>query len=255
MRVFALSDPHLALSLDKPMSVFGSHWENHAERIAENWSKTVGEGDLVLVSGDISWAMRVDEAQADLDFLRQLPGTKILIRGNHDYWWQSITRLRERFAPMLLLQADTVEVGHVAVGGTRLWDVPGVRWSGHDAEMSRKSAQNSHSKRGEIDHEKIFRRELGRLDSVLAGLKKASDAVQLKICLLHYPPLDPRKEETPVTERLTQAGIDLCVFGHLHGPRPQGSSSIDFEFHGVRYVCASSDLIDFTPCLLAEVAG
>ena len=254
MQIFALSDPHLALSMDKPMSVFGSHWEYHAEKIEQNWKRLVMNEDLVLVPGDISWAMRVDEAQKDLDFLQNLPGTKVLIRGNHDYWWQSITKLRKRFAPIHLLQADTVEIGGAVIGGTRLWDVPGVSWSGHKSELPNERKTISGG-RPEVDHEKIFKRELGRLDSVLGRMKNLPESIQIKICLLHYPPLDDRKRPTPITERLTRAEVDLCVFGHLHGPRPEGKPPIDFKFENVRYVCASADLIDFSPVYLGEIAS
>ena len=128
-RLFALSDPHLSLSGAKPMDVFGSRWDNHAERLAANWRRLVGADDIVLIPGDISWAMRLDMAKPDLEWLAALPGRKILLRGNHDYWWQSLGKLAALNLPdIFFVQNNHVVIDGVAVGGTRLWDFPYVKW-------------------------------------------------------------------------------------------------------------------------------
>ena len=127
--VFAISDLHLSFARPKPMAKFGPHWENHADRIAHAWRKAVGPDDVVLIPGDISWATRLGEAVPDLHWVGALPGRKILVRGNHDYWWNGINKVRKA-APdgMYFVQNDAVCLDGVAVGGARMWDFPGVSW-------------------------------------------------------------------------------------------------------------------------------
>ena len=122
MRVFAISDLHLSGAVDKPMDIFGEEWENHAERIARNWDLEVGSSDLVLIPGDISWAMTLNEAKPDLSWIADRPGLKVMVRGNHDYWWSSISRVRAALEPgVYALQNDSIAFGHVVVCGTRGW--------------------------------------------------------------------------------------------------------------------------------------
>ena len=128
-RLFALSDPHLSLAGAKPMHVFGPRWDDHTRRIEENWKATVRPEDVVLMPGDISWGMRLADALPDLEWLAALPGRKVLLRGNHDYWWQSLNKLRALNLPdMHFLQNNHVIIDGVAIGGSRLWDFPGIRW-------------------------------------------------------------------------------------------------------------------------------
>ncbi|MCL1999790.1 MAG: metallophosphoesterase, partial [Planctomycetes bacterium] len=128
-RLFVLSDPHLSLSAAKPMDVFGLGWDRHTERLADNWRRLVRSADIVIVPGDISWAMRLAEARDDLEWLAALPGRKVLLKGNHDYWWQSLSKLAALKLPgLFFIQNNHVMLDGVAVGGTRLWDFPYVKW-------------------------------------------------------------------------------------------------------------------------------
>jgi len=172
-RVFALADLHLSLASPKPMDVFGAQWESHAERIAAAWRETVRPEDIVLVAGDISWAMKLEDAQADLDWIAALPGEKVFIKGNHDYWWNSLGKVRQAGgAGMHFIQNDCVRLGALAIGGTRMWDFPSVRWPGTVAVEEEKSPaeKNANKERGE-DAEKIRERELNRLRLSLRRLE------------------------------------------------------------------------------------
>jgi uncharacterized protein len=138
VKVFAIADIHLSKAFPKPMTVFGDNWEGHPEAVFERWRETVGVDDLVIVAGDISWAMRLPDALQDLADVAALPGTKVLLRGNHDYWWPSISRLRQALPEgMYALQHDSLVVGGVAIAGTRGWDAPGSRGYGEEDEKPR----------------------------------------------------------------------------------------------------------------------
>ena len=128
MRIFALSDFHLSFGVDKPMNIFGEHWQNYEAEIQKNWNAQIGPDDIGIIAGDISWAMRMEETQADFDFIRKLNGTKIIIRGNHDYWWKSISKIRAFVGDSIkVLQNDSVTIGDTIFVGTRGWQTPEVR--------------------------------------------------------------------------------------------------------------------------------
>lgn len=206
------------------MDVFGAHWEHHAERIATAWRDTIEATDTILIPGDISWAMNLPEASADLDYIAALPGRKILIRGNHDYWWHAIGKVRSRLHPSVMaLQNDAVTVDGVSVCGTRGWLVPG------------------HPKFTD-DDEKIYRREVERLRlSLRAG---AASGLPL-VVMLHYPPAGSASEDTLFTQLLEEYSVTLCVYGHLHGASHR--FRIEGEHNGVRYQLVSADFIAFQP--------
>ena len=126
MKIFAIGDLHLGHAVDKPMDIFGPQWKAHVHQIATNWQGRVRDQDLVLIPGDVSWAMRFEEAEQDLVWLDRLPGRKVLLKGNHDYWWPSISRLRERFkgTSLYALQYDSISISGATIGGSRLWTVP-----------------------------------------------------------------------------------------------------------------------------------
>ncbi|MBI5368499.1 MAG: metallophosphoesterase [Planctomycetes bacterium] len=250
MRVFALSDPHLGTRVDKPMDRFGPHWVEHPRRIAENWRAVVRPEDLVLVPGDISWAMRLEEAQADLALLGALPGTKVLLRGNHDYWWQSIGKVRSALPPgMFALQNDVVRVGPVAICGTRGWTLPGTPGYAEAVDGP------------------LVRREAERLALSLRLLPPPAEAAQ-RLAIFHYPPLPVDGGASPFGAALEAAGIPLAVYGHLHRAAPPAHDvapaadalvaagderpPLSGLVRGVRYVNASCDYIDFTPLFLLE---
>lgn len=157
MKLFAIGDLHLSHSSNKPMSIFGPNWDNHAERIAAAWRERVSDEDAVLIPGDISWAMQLDEARLDIEYIAALPGKKVIMRGNHDYWWGSISKVRDMLpCCMYALQNDTVELGSVTIAGSRGWICPGS--SGFDSETD----------------QKIYDREVIRLQLSLSGANRAA---------------------------------------------------------------------------------
>lgn len=224
MRCFAISDLHLSFTSNKPMDRFGDHWARHWEKIERSWRERISEEDLVLVPGDHSWALKLEHAGPDLEFIQNLPGHKVLVRGNHDYWWQSLGKVRKRFPGLHFLQNDAIRIGQVALCGTRGWDLPGSNGF-EDAE-----------------DEKIYRRELERLKLALEALDK--DAA-VRVALLHYPPLFPYRRESEFTQLLQAFKIDICVYGHLH--RAGGHKPFQGLQNGVHYYLVSCDMIDFEP--------
>ena len=225
MSLFAVGDLHLPGGQDKPMSVFGPQWHGHFFRISESWKEQVREEDTVLIPGDISWAMRLEEAREDLERISALPGKKILLRGNHDYWWGGITKVRSMLPEgMYALQQDALELEDCVVCGTRGWLIP----------VGEEPLEES--------DRKIYLRELGRLDLALEqGRKRAGD--KPLVVMLHYPPLLKNQPESGFTERMERAGAALCVYGHLHGAGIQ--TAFRGERGGVRYELVSCDSLDF----------
>lgn len=260
-RIFAISDLHLSLGCPKPMDVFGPDWANHAGRIAENWRAVVRDDDLVLVPGDLSWALKLDRAKPDLDWITALPGEKVFVKGNHDYWWSSLTKVRGAVGPrMHFLQNGVCAVfGSSAVAGTRLWEFDEVVWppapddeepAGSPKEGAGENLSDIGMGKGpEINADKVRARELDRLRNSLAALP--SEAVH-RIAMLHYPPLGSDGRPTSITAILDEYSIDLCVFGHLHSlgkaPRPGADCTIG----RTRYVLVSCDWLGFAPRLLME---
>ncbi len=209
------------------MTVFGKAWAGHPEVLFSRWRETVGEDDLVIIPGDISWAMRLEEALPDLMALARLPGVKVLIRGNHDYWWPSISRLRAALPPgMVALQNDAYVYGGVAVAGTRGWITPFDReFTEHD--------------------EKIYRREAERLRLSLADAAKKPH--EHLIVALHYPPFGPGGEPTLFTELIEEARPDAVVYGHLHGADPH---RLPKDWKGIPVHLVAADVLGFQPKLI-----
>lgn len=197
MAIYAISDLHLPAGNDKPMDIFGEHWERHFDRICEDWINRVKAEDIVLLPGDLSWAMHLEDARQDLDAIGNLPGKKIITRGNHDYWWSSIGRVRDRLKDnMFALQNDALFLDGYVFAGTRGWILP----TDEVAE----------------DDKRIFRRELKRLEMSLDHARRLSDDAEL-ICMLHYPPLSDSMRSTEVTAILGAYRCSHVVYGHLHG--------------------------------------
>ena len=221
--IFAISDLHLPGGKDKPMHIFGSHWEGHFDQIAQDWRARVGDDDIVLIPGDISWAMQLDEAMADLHMIGALPGRKILIRGNHDYWWSAISRLRRQLPKgMYALQNDALVLDDIVFCCSRGWMQPQGE---HDEENAR-----------------IYQRELMRMRLSLEAARRQHREGRL-IALCHYPPSDAAGRESPMTELFSLFDASDVVYGHLHGQALNGAfeGSID----GVRYHCVSCDYLNF----------
>lgn len=197
MSIFAIGDLHLPGGDKKPMDVFGAHWERHFERICADWQSRVKPEDIVLIPGDISWAMQLGDALNDLREIAKLPGTILLLRGNHDYWWSSLSKMQQRYgAHFEFLQNDCIMVEDIAVCGTRGWLLPSAE-SFSDADR------------------KIYNREGIRLELSLQQAHKIQ--AQQIITAFHYPPLFARTEHTCFTNLMLRYGVQHCVYGHIHG--------------------------------------
>ncbi len=252
IRLFALSDPHLSHARPKPMDVFGPLWDNHVARIGENWRSTVGENDIVLMPGDISWAMRLGEAVPDLEWLAALPGRKVLLRGNHDYWWSSVKKMQALGLPNLFfVHNNSIALDRIAIGGSRLWDFPYVRWFSAPAGDQPDTAMRTHKQDRPEDPEKIRAHEIERLRLSLSGL---SPIARYRVAMTHYPPLGENGKPTPLTDCIGEYNIDVCVFGHIHTPADSARPGEDCTIGKTRYVLTSSDHLGHRPKLLAEFA-
>lgn len=225
MKIFAISDLHLSSASNKPMDIFGAGWENHFQKIKDDWQSKVGEDDAVLISGDISWGITLEEGLADLNALKALSGKKVFIRGNHDFWWNGITKLRS-LAPdetFYFLQNDCVKFGNIVIVGSRGWTCPG-------------------SNDFTPDDEKLYRREAERFKLCFAQADKIKEEGDRLIAMIHYPPFSPKSPDTEFTKLFESNGVEKVVFGHIHG-------STYFPFrtqrNGVEYVLASCDKTDF----------
>ena len=239
MKLFAISDLHLAQSVDKPMDIFGSRWANHIERIVEHWRRDVSDGDAVLIGGDISWAKSLEEAELDFGLLNVLPGEKILLRGNHDYWWTTKRKMEQfcfekGFHTLRFLRNDAITVAGFHVCGARGWLLP------QDNDFSK-------------DDEKILNRERIRLDlslEDLGRLRKSEGRERSSIALMHYPPISEEGDPSILSVRLEEEGVDVCVFGHIHHAVPfylEGP-----KINDVKYLISSCDQLDFRPLYIGE---
>ena len=232
MRIFAIGDLHLPGGQLKPMDIFGAHWEGHFDKICADWRARVTEEDVVLLPGDLSWAMTLEEAAPDLAAICTLPGRKILLRGNHDYWWSSITRVRGLLpAGNYALQNDALAIDGAVFAGSRGWTV---------VPENSTNAQEL----------KIYRRELMRLEFSLQSAQKLSQGRPI-VAMLHFPPFGDRKEGSGFTELLEKYGVNTCVYGHLHGEGLR--TAFNGEKNGVKYACTSCDGLGFRLLELAEV--
>jgi predicted phosphohydrolase len=230
MKIWGISDLHLSFSTDKPMDIFGSHWLNHADQMAEHWDRLVAPEDLVLVPGDLSWAMKLEEARKDMDWIGARPGLKILVKGNHDFWWSAIGKVRAFIPPSCIaLQNDAYDAGEFVIAGSRCWSAPGsFDYTAAD--------------------EVIYRRELERLKMSLDKAKAMAQGRPI-IAAIHYPPFTMGQENTAYADLLEQYPVKICVYGHLHGAK-----SFKYAFEGMRngilYLMLSCDYLQFKPRLV-----
>lgn len=227
MSVFAISDLHLPGNNDKPMDIFGDHWTDHWTQIASAWENLVTPEDIVLIAGDISWAMTMEDVQDDLDMISSMPGRKVMLRGNHDYWWQSITKLRHILpANMYAVQNDALKFDDYIICGTRGWNCPGYK-------------QFSES------DEKIYKREAERLKLSLMNAKRISGDDTKLIVMMHYPPFNDKQDDSLFTSQLEKAQPDVVIYGHLHG---YGAvNAFEGNLRGVEYRMTACDYINFEP--------
>lgn len=223
MKIYAISDFHLCISGAKPMEIFGDGWSNYLEKIKNDWLEKVHDDDVVLIAGDISWAMKLDEAKEDIKFFDDLPGSKVFIRGNHDYWWQAISSVRSALRQnSYALQNDAIKFGNVIICGTRGWTIP---------EKDFKDAQD----------EKIYKREYLRLEMALKSAKDLQEEGDVIICMLHYPPFSQSKKQSEYVDLLLKYGVKACVFGHIHSNI--GKYKLYENLFGIDFYLTSCDLL------------
>ena len=233
MKVFAIGDLHLSLSSDKPMDIFGENWAGHFERICSAWNALVCAKDIVLVPGDISWAMRLQEAMVDIRAIGGFTGRKVLSRGNHDYWWNSIARLRgELPADMYAIQNDALRFDGLTIAASRGWTCPGS--AGFDGQ----------------NDARLYEREVLRAELSLTHAQALHTGRKL-VFMLHYPPMNEKRQPSGFTELFERYGVDEVVYGHLHGRATR--SAFEGVQNGVRYTLCSADHLDFAPKLIAEL--
>lgn len=229
MSLFVIADLHLSHGADKPMDVFGAKWENHTEKLRENWINTVSENDTVVIVGDISWGLRFENAVDDLAFIHSLPGKKIISKGNHDLWWQSAKKLAEYKAAS---GADSIDFLYnnaylaedVIICGTRGWT---------DEESASEKDK------------KIIARERGRLALSFAKANEIKREYPEKeiLCFVHYPPTKS------LTSLMRENGVRKCWYGHLHGARAE---SLPQHIDGIEVHLISADFINFKPVKIKE---
>ncbi|MGN0779919.1 MAG: metallophosphoesterase [Aristaeellaceae bacterium] len=231
MTLFAIGDLHLPGGDEKPMNVFGSHWERHFERISQDWCARVRAQDTVLIPGDISWAMQLRCAVPDLQAIGALPGRKVLLKGNHDYWWNSLSQVRAVLpAGMQVIQHSALDLGEVVVCGTRGWLIP--------------TAETALAP----EDQKLHDREVMRMTLALQEASRIRSGRPL-VVMMHYPPLYDQERDTAFTRLFAQYQVSTVVYGHLHGAGIR--AGFQGVHRGIRYQLTSCDSLGFT---LAEVS-
>ena len=232
MKVYSISDLHLSLTCDKPMDIFGPTWEGYWEKIVEDWRSKVTKDDIVLIAGDISWAMKLEDAICDIKEIDKLPGKKIFVRGNHDYWWSSLTAIRNNFPEdCYAIQNDSLKIGNYIFCGTRGWAVP-------------------EKEPYTVEDKKMLNREMLRLElSLKSAIEKKIDDEKI-ICMIHYPPFNSKLESSVFTNLMEKYGVYRCVYGHLHG---ENSRSIEYvKKNNVEYYLTSCDKVNNQLVVICE---
>lgn len=227
MALFAISDLHLSLGTNKPMDIFSSHWEGHAEKIKANWENKVGEQDVVIIPGDISWGTYLEDAKEDFRFLSSLPGKKIISKGNHDYWWTTVSKMdrfmqENNFNNIYFLHNNYYTYQDWVICGTRGWSFCEKGTTG--------------------ENEKIYTREQKRLElSLEEGKNSGKDKI---IAVLHFPPFKCNNNEYDFLNIFKKHKVNICLYGHLHG---DFSLVRQGEIEGIEFVFCSSDYLNFEP--------
>ncbi|MBQ8197719.1 MAG: metallophosphoesterase [Clostridia bacterium] len=224
MKFYAISDLHLSVSNEKPMDIFGGNWVGYMEKIREDWLSKVTAEDVVLIGGDISWAMSLDDAKNDIYTLADLPGKKVFIKGNHDYWWSGITKVRDMLPEnFYALQNDSIKFGNVVICGSRCWSVPGAP-DFKEQDM------------------KIYLRETERLKLSLKSAQKMLEEGDKLVALIHYPPFNVKRENSLFTDIFEEYGVDSVIYGHLHGKSVRADKLV--EKNNIKYYLTSCDQVD-----------
>ncbi|SHJ77025.1 metallophosphoesterase [Paramaledivibacter caminithermalis] len=225
MALYGIADLHLSFQNHKPMDIFGDIWIKHEDKIKENWINKVTDKDTVLIPGDISWAMRLDEAMTDLEWIDGLPGRKILLKGNHDYWWSSPSKMSNLFDNLFFLQNNYYIYNDYALCGTRGWTCPNeIKFSEHD--------------------KKVYNREIHRLRLSLEAARK--DGFKKYIVMTHYPPTNEKFERSGFMEIYEEYNVSKVIYGHLHN-KDSFEMGLKGIHNGIEYILTSSDYIDFNP--------
>ena len=232
MALYTIADLHLPLGIDKPMDIFGKAWENYVERLADNWQSIIKENDLVVLPGDFSWATYLEQSERDFEYLHKLNGRKILLKGNHDYWWTTMNKLREFTAAhgyddIDFLQNNSFMYEDIAICGTRGWLHPA--WDSFSEE-----------------DRKIFDREVLRLE---LSLKSAKDYREIFV-FTHYPPMSLGKEGNAFTDMMKSYGVTKCIYGHLHAASHK--NAMQDKVDGIEYMLVSGDYLAFEPKKLVD---
>lgn len=227
MSIYAIADLHLSFNNPKPMDIFGDNWENHAEKIKRDWIEKVKENDTVLIPGDFSWETYLEDTYKDFAYLDSLPGKKILLKGNHDYWWTTVTNIRKylkenNFNTIDILYNNSYEVEDKIIVGTRGWD---------------------YSKTAD---KKIIEREINRLIISLESAPKRENNKEIIACM-HYPPISKNlinnEYEQKIINILKEYNVKICLYGHLHGTAHK--DAINGERENIKFSLVSADYLDF----------
>ena len=225
MGLFSIADLHFGFSVHKPMSIFGAHWEGHSEKIIENWKKEINNEDTVLVPGDISWGMKEEEAEVDLRIINSLPGRKIFLEGNHDYWWKSASKLERKYQGMRFLKNNCDIYEDIFICGTRGWICPNDT---HFAPQDKK----------------LYEREQIRLRlSLDSAMRKGAEEILL---MMHFPPVNDRQENSAFLDIIHEYPVRQVVYGHLHG-KSSHDNGIKGEKDGINFHLISADYLNFCP--------
>ncbi len=232
MKIWAIGDLHLAQDSQKPMDIFGPQWERHTEKVKEAWEQMITSEDVVLLPGDLSWGMRLSEAEKDLAFLEALPGHKICLKGNHDYWWKSLKKLESKgYQTLSFLQNNAVLLGKWGICGTRGW------WMAGDESRA-------------LEDEKILKREHIRLQlSLDAAIKQGARRL---LVMLHYPPTLGGEQQSPFTNLLKKYPVEQVVYGHLHD-KASWQQALKGLHEGITYHLVAADYLNFKPlCIVSD---
>lgn len=234
MALFAIADLHLPLGVDKPMDIFGNNWENYVERLKVNWKKRVSDLDYVVIPGDLSWAMKLSQAKADFDFIDNLPGVKIVLKGNHDYWWDTLSKLgkfktENCYKDIHFLQNNSYLYNKISICGTRGWVCPGSDGF------------------SEFD-QKIYSRELERAKLSIESAKGNGEKI---IFFMHYPPAKSSIEpDEGFAKIFSDYNIKMVVYGHIHGSGH--NAALKGKYYDCEYILASSDYLNFEPLKICD---
>lgn len=235
MKIFAISDLHLSTVNPKPMDIFGDGWQNHFSKICEDWAQRVADGDLVLLGGDMSWGLTIDEAKPDYELVDKLNGNKFVVKGNHDYYWNSLGKMRSAFPSFSFIQNNAYRVETENQGavicGTRGWLIPSKDTNENDT--------------------KIFKRELIRLELSLSEANRIKKDGDVLIAMLHYPPFEATYQDSEVTALLEKYNVKYVLYGHLHGKSARVTPRL--KKGGIEYILTSCDLIDNKLALVCEI--